>query len=449
MITISMEDAVRLCKEGEKLLPDEKKDIVHERLKMLVSYSKKHSAYFRKHYAEIDENNFVLEDLPPVSKPELMQCYNDWVTDPDVTYESVLDYVSTPVETRGSYLGKYAAIMTSGTSGVPMPMVRDSYHNTIHGALVQTRLFRDIDEHLSDPKYNKIAAITFVNPAVSSYSSFLKIKTLNPEYSDNMLAIPIQDGSERMIEKLNDFQPDFLTAYPSIMGPLVTAAETGKLSIHPKAIGFSAEVLSPETYCRVKAVFNCPVLNNYCSTEGGEAAMSCEAGNLHINDDWIIIEPVDKNGRPVKDGEWSEGVYITDLTNYVQPIIRYYMSDSVKITRTCECGAHSPAMDIKGRILDDIYIDGKRLSGIVISYTLHDVKDLYTYQLAHVSERCFELRAEFVDGADKEKILNYFSKEFNKYLTNNGCKEVTVKLSADPPKHNQKGGKVKSFVREF
>ena len=72
-----METAVKLCKDGEKLLQIEKKDVVHERLKMLVSYSKKHSPYFRKHYSEIDEDNFTLEDLPPVSKPELMKCYDD------------------------------------------------------------------------------------------------------------------------------------------------------------------------------------------------------------------------------------------------------------------------------------------------------------------------------------------------------------------------------------
>lgn len=444
-----MEDAVRLCKEGEKFSLDEKKNVVHERLKMLVSHSKKYSAYFRKLYSEIDEDNFILKDLPPVSKPELMQCYNNWVTDPEVTYEGVLDYVSTPVETRGPYLGKYTAIMTSGTSGVPMPMVRDSYHNIIHGALMQTRLLKDVDENLSNPKYNRIAAITFVDPAVSSYSSFLKIKALNPEYSDNMLAIPLQDGSERMIKELNDFQPDFFTAYPSIIGPLINAAEEGKLNIHPKAIGFSAEVLSPETFRRAKAAFKCPILNNYCSTEGGEAAMTCDTGNLHINDDWVIIEPVDKNGRPVKDGEWSEGIYITDLTNYVQPIIRYYMSDSVRIIRTCECGSGFPVMDIKGRVLEDIYLEGRRLSGIVISYILHDMEGMYAHQVAHVSERCFELRAEFVDGADKEKIRDDFAKKFNQYLLNNGCKEVIVKLSAESPKHNKKGGKIKEFVREF
>ena len=444
-----METAVKLCKDGEKLLQIEKKDVVHERLKMLVSYSKKHSPYFRKHYSEIDEDNFTLEDLPPVSKPELMKCYDDWVTDSNVTYDGVFEYVDSPIESRGPYLGKYAAITTSATSGIPMPMVRDSCHNIIHGALMQTRLFRGLDEHLSDPKYNKLAAIIFTDQKVSSYSSFLKIKAANPEYSDNMLAISMQDGTERIIQKLNDFQPDFLTAYPSTIGPLINAAEEGKLNIHPKAIGFSAEVLSPETYRRVKEVFNCAVLNNYCSTEGGEAAMTCDHGRLHINDDWVIIEPIDKDGNPGKDGEWSEGIYITDLTNYVQPIIRYYMSDRVKITRECECGSNFPIMEINGRVIEEITIGGKTLSGIVITHALQEVKDIYTYQVAHVSDKCFELRAEFADGADKEKILNDFSQELNRYILNNGFDEVVVRLSEEPPKRSERGGKTKEFVREF
>ncbi len=449
MTNISMEEAVRLCKEGEKLLSEEKKAVVHKRLKALVSYSKNHSAYFRRLYSDIDVDNFSLEDLPPVTKSELMKCYEDWVTDSDITYNNVVEYVNSPVETRGSYLGKYAALMTSGTSGTPMPMVRDSYHNTIHGALIQTRFLRNVDQHILDPRYNKLATIIFTDQTVSSYSSFLKIKTMNPEYSANMLAISLQEGSENIIKKLNDFQPDFLSAYPSTIGPLISAAEEGRLSIHLKSIGFSAEVLSPETRCRAEMAFNCPVLNNYCSTEGGEVAMACKLGNLHINDDWIIIEPVDKNGMPVKDGEWSEGIYVTDLTNYVQPIIRYYMNDSVKISRSCKCGINLPIMEINGRVLEDIQIEGKRLSGLVILHSLHEVKDLYTYQVAHVSEGCFELRAEFANGADKEKILNDFRRDLNEYLLNNGCKEVTVKLSAEPPKHSMKGGKIKEFVREF
>lgn len=449
MIEISMEEAVQLCREGEKLLPEEKKAIVNERLKMLVSYAKKNSAYFRKLYSDIDEDNFSLEDLPPVTKSELMKCYEDWVTDPDITYDGVTEYVNTPIETRGPYLGKYSALMTSGTSGNPMPMVRDSYHNIIHGTLIQTRFLKNVDEHILDPKYNKLATIIFTDPSVSSYSSFLKVKALNPDYSDNMLAISLQEGSESIIKKLNDFQPDLLTAYPSTIGPLISAAEEGRLSIHLKAIGFSAEVLSPETRCRAEAAFNCPVLNNYCSTEGGEAAMACKLGNLHINDDWVIIEPVDKDGNPVKDGEWSEGIYVTDLTNYVQPVIRYYMNDSVKITRTCGCGMNLPIMEINGRVLEEIQVEGKRLSGLVILHSLHEVKDLYTYQVAHVSEGCFELRAEFANGADKEKILNDFSRELNEYLLNNGCREVTVKLSSEPPRHNARGGKIKEFVKEF
>lgn len=177
--------------------------------------------------------------------------------------------------------------------------------------------------------------------------------------------------------------------------------------------------------------------------------MTCDHGRLHINDDWVIIEPIDKDGNPVKDGEWSEGIYITDLTNYVQPIIRYYMSDRVKITRECECGSNFPIMEINGRVIEEITIGGKTLSGIVITHALQEVKDIYTYQVAHVSDKCFELRAEFADGADKEKILNDFSKELNGYLLNNGFDEVVVRLSEEPPKRSERGGKTKEFVREF
>ena len=65
-------------------------------------------------------------------------------------------------------------------------------------------------------------------------------------------------------------------------------------------------------------------------TEGGEVAMTHDCPHLHVNDDWIIVEPVDRDNRPMgMSDEWSAGVLITDLSNYVQPIIRYFVSEFV------------------------------------------------------------------------------------------------------------------------
>ena len=42
--------------------------------------------------------------------------------------------------------------------------------------------------------------------------------------------------------------------------------------------------------------------------EGGEIACECAEGHLHINEDWVIMEPVDERYQPaaaeVKEGLW-------------------------------------------------------------------------------------------------------------------------------------------------
>lgn len=51
--------------------------------------------------------------------------------------------------------------------------------------------------------------------------------------------------------------------------------------------------------------------------------------NLHLNADWVILEPVDAALRPVPPGNPSHSTLLTNLANRVQPIIRYDLGDSV------------------------------------------------------------------------------------------------------------------------
>ena len=61
----------------------------------------------------------------------------------------------------------------------------------------------------------------------------------------------------------------------------------------------------------------------YSCTEGGFISFQCSEGHLHVNDDWVILEPVDANGKPVPPGTLSDKLYLTNLANFVQPVIRY------------------------------------------------------------------------------------------------------------------------------
>ena len=218
----------------------------------------------------------------------------------------------------------------------------------------------------------------------------------------------------------------------------------------PQAIACSAETLTEKVYHTLRGAFGCPVLNNYCSTEGGEAAMSCSGGKLHVNEDWVIIEPVDKDGRPVPEGSWSEGVYVTDLTNYVQPIIRYYMEDKVRIRgEACPCGSTLPVMEIRGREAGTIEIGGKVLFSSLFEQALEHVPGVLAVQIAQKSERRFHIRLVPSSEEDREKAAGEVKKRVLGLFEGSGVRSVEVAVVPERPKPNKQGGKVKFFVKEL
>lgn len=449
MKAIERDEAVRLCLEGERLSPAERERLAAERLRELVAYVREHSAYYQKAYREVGED-FRLSDLPPVTKKELMADYGAWVTDPRVTEEGVRDYVRSDEALEKLYLGKYTALTTSGTTGKPMPMVRDACHNTIHSAMIQTRLLREVDPDLMNPVRHRIASIIILDPSVSSYSGFLKMQRANPGYEKNTLAIALTEDIDEIVEKLNRFQPDLITGYPSILAVIGKAGQEGRLRIQPQAIACSAETLTEKVYHTLRGAFGCPVLNNYCSTEGGEAAMSCSGGKLHVNEDWVIIEPVDKDGRPVPEGSWSEGVYVTDLTNYVQPIIRYYMEDKVRIRgEACPCGSTLPVMEIRGREAGTIEIGGKVLFSSLFEQALEHVPGVLAVQIAQKSERRFHIRLVPSSEGEREKAAWEVKERVLGLFEKSGVSSVEVTVVPERPRPNQRGGKVKFFVKEL
>ena len=448
MKTIGKEEAVRLCLEGERLSHAERERLAAQRLRELAAYAREHSAYYKKAYRDAGED-FRLSDLPPVTKKELMADYGAWVTDPRVTEEGVRAYVHSDEATGKLYLGRYTALTTSGTTGNPMPMVRDAYHNAVHGALIQTRLLRETGPDLMNPVTHRIASVIILDPSVSSYSGFLKSQRANPGYEQNMLAISLTEDIDRIVEKLNEFQPDLITGYPSILAVLGKAGQEGRLHIKPRAIACSAETLTAKVYHTLRSAFGCPVLNNYCSTEGGEAAMSCSEGKFHVNEDWVIIEPVDKDGRPVPEGSWSEGVYITDLSNYVQPVIRYYMEDKVRMLKeTCPCRSSLPVMEIRGREAGTIYTGGKVLFSPLFEQALEHVSGVLSVQMVQKSERRFHVRLVPSSEEDREKAAAEVQKRVRCLFEESGAGSVEVTVVPERPKPDKRGGKVKFLVKE-
>lgn len=108
--------------------------------------------------------------------------------------------------------------------------------------------------------------------------------------------------TEQIVEKLNNYHPAMLGGYPSNLELLVEEQKSGRLHISPVIIMTGGEYLSDKLRLQLKETFGCYVQTSYACTEGGTIACECREQHLHINDDWVIIEPVDENNQPVPEG---------------------------------------------------------------------------------------------------------------------------------------------------
>jgi phenylacetate-CoA ligase len=129
------------------------------------------------------------------------------------------------------------------------------------------------------------------------------------------------------------------------------------LNIAPRRIITIAEPLLPEVRAAAQETWGAPIANSWGTSEGGILARGCYAGaGMHLSDDLVIIEPVDQSGQPVPCGAESAKVYLTNLFNPVLPLIRYEITDQVRLLdEPCACGSeHRRIADIQGR-LDDVF----------------------------------------------------------------------------------------------
>lgn len=132
----------------------------------------------------------------------------------------------------------------------------------------------------------------------------------------------------------------------------------------------------------IERAFGVPALNRYGCEELGLIAAECtERKGLHINTDGLLVEFLDRQGRPAAPGQPAIPV-ITDLHNVAMPMIRYQLEDVVVPgAGVCPCGRSQPLIEsIQGRTADFLYTTrGEAVSGVSLT-------DHFTCQLEGVSQ---------------------------------------------------------------
>jgi phenylacetate-CoA ligase len=329
------------------------------RLRALVRAACDRSPWHRERLADVDPDELTEDDLPelPVmTKHDLMEHFDEIVTDPRLTLKKVEAHLDGL--TGDAYLlDRYHAVASSGSSGRRGVFVYD-WHSWADCWLGKVRYMLREMLRGSEPARRGTMVMGVVAGEHPTHMGSSLPQTFSNPAAMAARRFPVTLPLERIVAGLNDVRPDILTGYPSVLRQLAFEARVGTLKISPRAVVSVAEPLLPEIRAALQETWAAPVHNWWATSEGGPMAISCgrERG-LHLSDDLLIIEPIDAQGRVVPPGVRSAKVYLTNLYNPVLPLIRYELTDEVTLLEEpCPCGsAHRLLEDVQGR-LDDTFV---------------------------------------------------------------------------------------------
>ena len=417
--------------------------IQQDRLKKLVEYARKNSQFYADLYQNIKED-FRLEDLPPVTKPQLMADFDRAVTDRNVTMKRVEEFCCDLDHVGRMLDGKYLVFKTSGSTGNPAVVLYDQKCIDTASAVAAFRTFARHEDYKAFMRHGKKTAGVFADYGfylACGMSRYLQLKMPGKQTKIN---VDVNAPEEQIIRRLNDFQPAMLSGYPSNLALL---ADYDELKIHPDVVITGGELLTDAVRRKLADKFGCYVQTHYSCTEAGEIACECSEGHLHINEDWVIAEPVDSNNRPVGYGVLSDKVLITNLANYIQPFIRYELTDRVIVhNEKCACGKNTLWLEIEGRTDDTlVFAGGVKVAPMSLYKILEEVKAIRRFQLIQTGQGQLELR--LISG-QREEAFAQARKELLDFLKTKGVENVQIVLSQEPPRADPASGKFKHIYRQ-
>ena len=427
-----------------------------QRLRKLVAYARLHSPVYEELYRAVPDDSVRLADLPPVSKGRLMPHFDRWVTDPSVTYQAAEAFAADRGRIGALLDGHWAVWKTSGTSGEMGLFVHDREALGVYEALFATRAWPAVaatPEALGLVSHGARMACVLANEDhFAGIATWRHQARMYPWLAPLMRDFSVMTPMPALIQQLNAWDPGQLVAYPSVLSLLAEEREQGYLRIAPGIVIAGGETLERSDRIRIEQAFGARVLNVYACSEADYVAFGCHHGWLHINDDWMILEPVDHAYRPVDPGTASHTALLTNLANRAQPVIRYDLNDSVTVKpEPCSCGSHLTAIRVEGRRNEVLRFTGEdgfeiKVLPLAIGTAVERVVGLRQYQLVQTAADAVTLRVSAKRQADPATVGRTAAEAVSAYLATQGAGNVKVAIAQESPVSDAVSGKLHAVV---
>ncbi len=425
------------------------------RLAALASFARTRSRYYERLYQGLPVDRGVLADLPPVTKTALMGSFDDWVTDPEVTRAGAEAFIADPARIGAQYLGRYFVCSSSGTTGLPGLFLHDRGACAVYQAVTR----RVGQAWLSGRQWvdmarlrGRWAAVVGTGGHFAGEGWMEYQRRRNVWLRHHYRVISVQQPLAEVVACLNAFDPAVLIGYPSGLELLAGERSAGRLRVRPVLVELGGESVDEAGRARIAAGLGGALHDHYSASECMVMAFDCGQGWLHVNSDWVILEPVGADCGPTPPGEPSHTVLLTNLANRVQPLIRYDLGDSIVMRpEPCPCGSPLPAIRVQGR-RDDVLrlqgVDGRMVSvlPLAIGSILDETPGVHRSQLVQTGPASVLLRLDLEPGMHREQVWSRVRSSLAEFLTAQGLADIDIVRASEGPQTSATSGKFRQVI---
>ena len=420
------------------------KALQEKKLRRMLKYAFSHSPYYRVTFAKngINDKNIdtaPLSQFPVTDKSILLRHFNEIVTAPDLSQENLRSFDENTALDKRAFKNKYHLVHSSGSTGKPAYFVYDNKAwnymlvGMLRAALWNMSMTEILKYFLHTPRLLYIAATD------GRYGGAMAIGDGIANVGAKQLFIDVNTPLEKWIEQINKFQPDMIIGYPSALKILGELCEDSKIHINAFRTISCGEPLSSNLRSYLADTLKTEIINFYGASES--IVMGLEEtpeDGMYLFDDMNYIEV--ENGT----------MYLTSLYNFIQPLIRYKISDNLTFKADGKKYPFSRAESIFGRNEDILWFngkDGKKEFLHPLAIEGFCIDGLLDYQFIKIDDYAFEMIAQASSPKVEDNIHAEMMKKMKEILISNNLEHIQFyvrfadEITADP-----KTGKKKLVV---
>jgi len=297
-----------------------------QRFRSLVRHASVHAPYYANIIRErgLDLDTCGPADFPVLTKTLLMANFDAIVTDPRITKQVVADFLTRSSNPAERLFDKITVTHTSGTSGeVGYFLYAPADRMRMRAMSMRNRrLFR----HLFPRRWPGLRRIRvgFYGATGGHYAGVTGVASMQRGVARvlvNAQAFEVNTPLPSVISGLNAFQPDVIFGYTTALKILAEEQRAARLRIRPMAVMATGEMVTKADMSFLSQAFGGATASSiYACTEHMMMGVSNPDGEtMTLTDEHLIFEI------------FEDHTLITNLCNYTMPLIRYRMSDILRV----------------------------------------------------------------------------------------------------------------------